>query len=138
MGIRLTGISTPIGGLEWEYTDKREQLSNLSMQPGQKIRVFISLICGKEKYDQVSSELKRLIENTGLATVYLFEGAGASSVAARSHYLYSLKDSDVCIFLIDNADGIGQGVQEEIDTATKTTLKRCIIFAMKRRRKKPI
>ena len=47
MGIRLTGISTPIGGLEWEYTDKREQLSNLSMQPGQKIRVFISSICGK-------------------------------------------------------------------------------------------
>ena len=128
MGIRLTGISTPIGGLEWEYTDKREQLSNPSMQPGQKIRVFISSICGKEKYDQVRSELKRLIENTGLATVYLFEGAGASSVAARSHYLYSLKDSDVCIFLIDNADGIGQGVQEEIDTVNKNNIKALYYF----------
>ena len=28
MGIRFTGISTPIGGLEWEYTDKKEHVSS--------------------------------------------------------------------------------------------------------------
>ena len=25
MGIRITGISTPIGGVEWEYTEKNER-----------------------------------------------------------------------------------------------------------------
>ena len=106
MGIRFTGISTPIGGLEWEYTDKKEHPSELLIYPGQKIQVFISSICGKEKYDRVRSELKRHIEATGLAVVYLFEGTGASTVAAGAHYLYALEDSDVCIFLIDNADGL--------------------------------
>ena len=41
MGIRFTGISTPIGGLEWEYTDKKEHPSELLIYPGQKIQVFI-------------------------------------------------------------------------------------------------
>ena len=27
MGIRITGISTPIGGVEWEYTEKNERAS---------------------------------------------------------------------------------------------------------------
>ena len=29
MGIRITGISTPIGGVEWEYTEKNERASAL-------------------------------------------------------------------------------------------------------------
>ena len=128
MGIRFTGISTPIGGLEWEYTDKKERLSELIIHPGQKIQVFISSICGKEKYDHVRSELKQLIEATGLATVYLFEGVGASTVAAGSHYLYALEDSDVCIFLIDNADGISPGVQVEVDVVKRNNIKALYYF----------
>ena len=136
MGIRFTGITTPIGGLEWEYTDKKEQPSKLSMYPGQKIRVFISSICGKEKYDHVRSELKQLIESTGLATVYLFEGKGASSISAGSHYLYALEDSDVCIFLIDNADGIAQGVQEEIDVVRRNNIKALYYFCDEKNKEK--
>lgn len=128
MGIRFTGISTPIGGLEWEYTDKKEHPSELLIYPGQKIQVFISSICGKEKYDRVRSELKRHIEATGLAVVYLFEGTGASTVAAGAHYLYALEDSDVCIFLIDNADGISPGVQEEIDMVKRNNIKALYYF----------
>lgn len=128
MGIRFTGISTPIGGLEWEYTEKKEHPSELLIYPGQKIQVFISSICGKEKYDRVRSELKRHIEATGLAVVYLFEGTGASTVAAGAHYLYALEDSDVCIFLIDNADGISPGVQEEIDMVKRNNIKALYYF----------
>ena len=42
MGVRLTGISTPVGGLSWEYTAAKEKLTPLTIFPGQKIKVFIS------------------------------------------------------------------------------------------------
>lgn len=78
MGIRLTGISTPVGGLSWEYTQAKEQKAPTAVIPGQKIKVFISSICGVEKYDKVRAELKNAIENTQLADAYTFEGEGAS------------------------------------------------------------
>lgn len=78
MGVRLTGISTPMGGVSWEYTNKAEKDSvPLLICPGQKIKVFISSICGVERYDKVRSKLKSSIEATQLADVYLFEEAGA-------------------------------------------------------------
>lgn len=59
MGIRLTGISTPVGGVSWEYTKAEEHSAPLPLSPGQKIKVFISSICGVEKYDKVRAELKK-------------------------------------------------------------------------------
>ena len=47
--------------------------------PRQKIKVFISSICGVEKYDALRAKLKQLIEETNLADVYLFEDTGAST-----------------------------------------------------------
>lgn len=96
--------------------------------PGQKIRVFISSICGVERYDKVRLELKNAIEATQLAEVYLFEGAGASTLSAGNHYTWALEDSDICIFLIDNADGISSGVQVEIDTVNKYKIKALYYF----------
>ena len=61
MGIRLTGISTPVGGVSWEYTKAEEHSAPLPLSPGQKIKVFISSICGVEKYDKVRAELKKAI-----------------------------------------------------------------------------
>lgn len=129
MGIRLTEISTPFGGVAWEYTDKAETPVLPSLQPGRKIEVFISSICGdKGKYDYVRAELKKAIEDTGLANVYLFEGEGAASMPAGSHYVFALEDSDICIFLIDNADGVTPGVQKEIDTVKKNNIKALYYF----------
>lgn len=129
MGIRLTEISTPFGGVAWEYTDKPETPALPSLQPGRKIEVFISSICGdKGKYDHVRAELKKAIEGTGLANVYLFEGEGAASMPAGSHYVFALEDSDICIFLIDNADGVTPGVQKEIDTVKKNNIKALYYF----------
>lgn len=128
MGVRLTGISTPVGGLSWEYTKAEEKFTPLMMSPGQKIKVFISSICGVEKYDKVRAELKSAIEATQLADVYTFEGKGASTLPADAHYTLALEDSDICIFLIDNADGIKPGVQAEIDTVKKYNIKALYYF----------
>lgn len=128
MGIRLTGVSTPVGGLSWEYTKTEKQNAPLMVSPGQKIKVFISSICGVEKYDKVRSELKSAIENTQLADVYAFENKGASTLPAGTHYTWALEDSDICIFLIDNADGINPGVQAEIDTVKKHNIKALYYF----------
>ena len=68
----------------------------------EKIRVFISSICGEERYDNVRTKLKSLIENTGFAKVYLFESRLASTLSAQQDYLYGLDDSDVCLFVKDS------------------------------------
>lgn len=128
MGVRLTGISTPVGGLSWEYTKAEENFTPMMMSSGQKIKVFISSICGVEKYDKVRAELKSTIEATKLADVYTFEGKGASTLPADAHYTLALEDSDICIFLIDNADGIKPGVQVEIDTVKKYNIKALYYF----------
>ncbi len=128
MGIRVTGISTPVGGVSWEYTKAEEHSTPRLISPGQKIKVFISSICGVEKYDKVRAELKTAIESTQLAHVYTFEGKGASTLPAGDHYILALEDSDICIFLIDNADGIKPGVQVEIDTVKKHNIKALYYF----------
>lgn len=128
MGVRLTGISTPVGGVSWEYTKTEENSTPLLISPGQKIKVFISSICGVEKYDKVRAELKTAIERTQLADVYTFESKGASTLSAGNHYTLALEDSDICIFLIDNADGIKPGVQAEIDTVKKHNIKALYYF----------
>lgn len=47
--------------------------------------MFISSICGDNgKYGHVRAELKKAIEETGLANVYLFEGEGAATEAEGS------------------------------------------------------
>ena len=140
MGIRITEVSTPLGGLAWEYTDKAEvkEIPLLpALQPGRKIEVFISSICGDHgKYDHVRAELKKSIEETGLANVYLFESKGAASMPAGSHYQFALEDSDICIFLIDNADGITPGVQREIDTVKRNNIKALYYFCDETKKEK--
>lgn len=135
MGIRLTGISTPFGGAEWEYTDKQEcfdkqeYIAPATIYPDQKINVFISSICGDNgKYDRVRASLKKSIEDTNLANVYLFEQKEAATLSAGEHYIWALEDSDICIFLIDNADGISPGVQREIDTVKRCNIKSLYYF----------
>ena len=120
MGIRLTGLSTPVIGAEWEYIDKKntvkETTPSLRIKSSHKIKVFISSQHGDNgKYDRVRNQLKKTIEETGLADVYMFEQEAASTLTVRKHFSWGLEDSDLCIFLIDNADGVSSGVQKEID-----------------------
>ena len=103
-------------------------LYNPALVPSRKLKVFISSICGKPKYDKIRHDLKMTIENTGLAQVYTFEGEQGSTLSAEEHYTFGLEDSDVCIFLIDNEDGVYPGVQKEIDTAKKNDIKSLYYF----------
>ncbi len=100
--------------------------------PKEKITIFISSACGdepeKEKYNLVREALKVLIESTGFATAYVFESEGASTASAGQHYTAALEDSDLCIFLIDNNDGVPTAVQKEIDTAKKCGIKSLFYF----------
>lgn len=127
MNVRLTGISSPVGGLSWEYIEDQKKVSAPSFQDCEKIKVFISSKCDG-KYTAIRAELKAAIEQTQLAKVYLFEDAGASTKCAGDHYKLALQDSDVCIFLIDNADGIPEGVQVELNNVNKYHIKALYYF----------
>lgn len=128
MGVGLTGVETPFDGEKWSYMERREKTIPFQIAPDQKIKVFISSICGIEKYDTVRAELKNVIEATELADVYLFERKDAATLPAEAHYSLALEDSDICIFLIDNADGIKSGVQAEIDIVKKKNIKALYYF----------
>ena len=88
-----------------------------------KLKVFISSKTGNtpadEKYVLARVAAKETLESTGLFKVYSFESEGPSVNSALEHYTEGLKDSDVCIFLIDNKDDVPKGVQIEIDTVNK-------------------
>lgn len=96
--------------------------------PTRKLNVFISSKCGVEKYETVRRQIKGLIEATNLADVYLFEDAQAATLPTGQSYLLELQDSDVCIFLIDNADGVPDGVQNEVNCAKKHKIKSLYYF----------
>ncbi len=126
-GKQLTGISTPIGGIQWEDRDKKSRFNN-SITIDNKIKVFISSICGDHgKYDILRDSLKKQIEATGLATVYLFSDRPGTT-SAYNDYIWSVEESDLCIFIIDNKDGITQGVQNEIDAVNRNVIKSLYYF----------
>jgi len=69
-----------------------------------------------------------------IADVYLFEDREASTISAEKHFTYSLEDCDVCIFLIDNKEGIPNGVLKEIETANKHGIKSIYYFCKEKRK----
>ena len=81
-----------------------------------KLRVFISSKCGG-KYSIARKALKEMLTLTGLMDVYVFETEPASSENTISAYLDSVDNSDVCIFLIDNKDGVSPAVLSEENRA---------------------
>ncbi len=99
--------------------------------PSRKISVFISSKCGEQapaKYDKVRKGLKAAIEQTNFAKVYAFEQTGSSTLTAETHFSWALEEIDVCIFLIDNKDGVTTGVQKEIEIAKKNKIKTLFYF----------
>lgn len=123
MGFRITGISTPVGGISWEYTERMEAPTPPSLQPGRKIAVFISSNCkDEERYDDICLRLKTKIEGTGLAKVYFSNSEKAVLATGQTHNSYDLEDSDICIFLIDNATVISGSVRKAIDIVRKNQI----------------
>lgn len=94
----------------------------------EKIKVFVSSRSGISKYDEVRKKLKERIEQTNLAEVYLFEDGLASTQTAEQEYLYAIDDSNICIFLIDNADNVTPAVVKEIERAKALSKQSLFIF----------
>lgn len=92
-----------------------------------KLRVFISSKCGG-KYAIARTALKSLLEATGLVEVYVFETEPASSEDTISAYLENVDESNLCIFLVDNADGVPAAVLSEERRAKEKQLKLLYLF----------
>ena len=96
-----------------------------------KLTIFISSKID-ERYRLIRYALKTLLMETGLvASVYAFEQE-ASSQNTQSAYLGEVSQSDLCIFLIDNADGVSDAVYKEHKQAINTGIHRLYFFCDER------
>ena len=92
-----------------------------------KLHVFISSKCGG-KYSIARKALKALLESTGLVETYVFESEPASSQDTQSAYLDYVDESNLCVFLIDNKDGVPAAVLSEERRAKAKSLRLIYIF----------
>lgn len=92
-----------------------------------KLRVFISSKCGG-KYTIARKSLQKLLDVTGLVETYVFETDPASSEDTQSAYLDYVDNSNLCIFLVDNADGVPPAVLSEEKRAKDKHLRLLYIF----------
>lgn len=92
-----------------------------------KLRVFISSRCGG-KYTIVRKALKTILQATGLMEVYAFETEPASSIDTQSAYLDYVEQSNLCIFLVDNADDITSAIWSEVKAARARKIRQIYIF----------
>ena len=92
-----------------------------------KLRVFISSKCGG-KYAIARKALKTLLDVTGLVETYVFEDDPASSEDTQSAYLEYVDNSNLCIFLIDNEDGVPPAVLSEEKRAKDKHLRLLYLF----------
>lgn len=99
-----------------------------------KVKVFISSRCDG-RYFIVRKALKTLIEETNIAMVYTFETSGPSSQNVINSYISSLDDSDLCIFLIDNKDGVSNPVLIEHKRARELGKKSIYLFCDEKKKK---
>lgn len=96
------------------------------MRIDNKIKVFISSNCNDEKFKEIRKEIKQKLDDTELVSTYLFE-AQASTLPTEVSYCLKVEDSDVCVFLLEDAD-IPVGVQKEILRAKNTQKKSFYYF----------
>ena len=94
-----------------------------------KIKVFISSKCGDHgKYDDLRKRLVKRIEDTHLMRTYVFENEGSSILPVQYEYITHLEESDTCIFIIDNKDGVSESVRRELETAEKNGISSLYYF----------
>lgn len=90
------------------------------------LSIFISSKCDG-KYREMRKRLSKLINDSPLMNSICYEEEGSRSVKSEEFYVNHVKSCDVCLFIIDNEDGISCSVLKEIDTAKKYN-KKCLYF----------
>lgn len=106
----------------------------MELQIRHKMNIFISSKCG-QKYTVARKALDTLLRATGLAEVYVFEEEPGSSLDTRSAYLDEVERADLCVFLIDNKDGVSDSVLREQKRAKEKGLRLIYIFCDEEERK---
>lgn len=79
-----------------------------------KLQVFVSSRCSNldsnmeeiNQYNIIRRSIKRILEDTGLFNVYIFEEAMASASSSQESYLNKIDRSDIILFLIDSRNGM--------------------------------
>lgn len=99
-----------------------------------KVNIFISSKCGG-RYTIVRKALKNLLIETGMANVYIFETAPASSQSIPDAYLQHVDESHVCLIIIDNKDGVPNPVLAECQRAKELGKKIICIFCDEKAKK---
>lgn len=90
-----------------------------------------------KKYTSIRKHLQYLLLETGLFDEpFVFEEEAGSSIKAKDFYLENLKKSDVVAFLIDNEDGVSEGVQAEYQCAKERDIRKIFVFCDERNKKK--
>ena len=92
-----------------------------------KVSVFISSKCGG-KYTIIRKALKVLLLETGMTKVYVFETVPGSSQPIPNAYLQYVDESHLCLFLIDNKDGVTDSVLAEYNRAKHLEKKIICVF----------
>lgn len=128
MCIKINGISTPWVGLSWEYTERKTKSKLFPTMLEQKLKVAICSISNVKKYDKIKAKLKYAIEKTKIADVYFFEESCTSTLPQKDLYNINSKEIDVCIFLIDNSDGVTVELQCIVDIIRKLKIKALYYF----------
>ena len=98
-----------------------------------KLRVFVSSKCG-DKYTVARKALKILLESTGLIEAYVFETEPSSSEDTRSAYLEYVDGSNLCVFIVDNQDGVPPAVISEEKRAKELDLRLLYVFCDENKR----
>lgn len=113
MGIRLTGLTTPYGGLSWEFVSK------VNFGANRKITVFLIINSGNKKAKSAAKKLKKGIEQTKLAEVDIIGDPDGLTVPTVEQIDLDLEHADLCIFLVDNAERITLEMQTAADHIKK-------------------
>ncbi len=99
-----------------------------------KVNVFISSKCGG-RYTIIRKALKELLLETGMTHVYVFETAPGSSQPMPDVYLNYINESHLCLFLIDNKDGVTNPVLAEFQRAKELGKKIICVFCDEKKKK---
>lgn len=111
-----------------DETFEPKNQDTFSVNPQQLVRVFISSKCGDGgPFTKIRKDLAIKIEETGVFSAYIWERGGAATTTAEENYRMELRDSDVCVFILDNSVDVPEGVLNEIEEA-RLSGKKCMYY----------
>lgn len=92
-----------------------------------RIKIFVSSCMKSERFMRVRAQIEQELKKNDYIDPYIFEFTGASSTSSEDDYRLRIRDSDLCIFIIDDEFQVTSGVRNELDEATANN-KKCLYY----------